>query len=158
MSVCIWCSADVVFTCTLVLGCQKARMGFSAKYELLEQIVRYWVGQSKQEYTWGKRTSKRHSLTLYWGPWRTYSRGAPRRRLFKYVQSYSCVIARMKETCHEFLQYVARVLPWLSCILELNYNTDWCLFSQVKNRPWLPWVYSWIQHIREQLVLRFVRR
>jgi hypothetical protein len=27
-----------------------------------------------------------------------------------------------------------------------------CLFSlQVKNKPWLPWVYSWIWHSHEQL-------
>ncbi len=60
----IWCSAVVLFTCTLVLSRQSARKELSAKYELLEQTARYWVGQSKQEYTWGKRTSKRHSLTL----------------------------------------------------------------------------------------------
>ncbi len=29
-------------------------------------------------------------------------------------------------------------------------NTDWCLLSQVKNKPWHPWVYSWIWHHREQ--------
>jgi hypothetical protein len=61
---CIWCSAVVLFTCTLVLSRQSARKGLSAKYEPLEQTARYWVGQSKQEYTWGKRTNKRHSLTL----------------------------------------------------------------------------------------------
>ncbi len=64
MSLYIWCSAVVLFTCTLVLSRQSARQGLSAKYEPLEQTARYWVGLSKQEYTWGKRTSKRHSLTL----------------------------------------------------------------------------------------------
>jgi hypothetical protein len=34
------------------------------KYESLKQMARYWVGQSKQDNTWGKRTSKRHSVTL----------------------------------------------------------------------------------------------
>ncbi len=28
-------------------------------------------------------------------------------------------------------------------------------FSQVKNKPWHPWVYSWIWHHREQLQLEF---
>jgi hypothetical protein len=42
---------------------QQAGKELSAKYEPLEQTARYWVGQSKQEYTWGKRTSKRFSLT-----------------------------------------------------------------------------------------------
>jgi hypothetical protein len=57
-------SAVVMFSCTLVLSRQSARKGLSAKYDLLEQTARYWVGQSKQEYIWGKRTCKRHSLTL----------------------------------------------------------------------------------------------
>ncbi len=40
------------------------RKGSSAKCEPLKQTARYWVGQSKQEYTGGKRSSKRFSLTL----------------------------------------------------------------------------------------------
>ncbi len=65
-----------------------------------------------------------HGLTLDRGREGHIREVPPRRLPFKYVQSYSCVIACMKETCHEFLQFVARVLPWLSCILEFNYNTD----------------------------------
>jgi hypothetical protein len=35
-----------------------------------------------------------------------------------------------------------------ACIIHSN---AWCLFSlQVKNKPWPPWVYSWIWHHREQ--------
>ncbi len=54
----------MLFTCVLELSRQSASKGLSAKCEPLEQTARYWVGQSKQEYTWGKRTSKRYSLTL----------------------------------------------------------------------------------------------
>jgi hypothetical protein len=54
----------MLFTCTLVLSHQSARKGLGAKYDPLEQTARYWVAQSKQEYIWGKRTCKRHSLTL----------------------------------------------------------------------------------------------
>jgi hypothetical protein len=64
VSVYIWCSAVMLFICTIVLSRQSARKGLSAKYEPVKQTARFWVGQSKQEYTWGKRTSKRHSLTL----------------------------------------------------------------------------------------------
>ncbi len=48
-------------------------------------------------------------------------------------------------------------LPWLSydALIALYYlikcNTDYCLFSQVKNKPWIPWVYPWIWHRRWQL-------
>ncbi len=31
----------------------------------------------------------------------------------------------------------------------INHKTDCCLFSQVTNKPWLPWVYSSIRHHRE---------
>ncbi len=34
------------------------------KCEPLEQTARYWVGQSNQEYTQGKGSGKRFSLTL----------------------------------------------------------------------------------------------
>ncbi len=64
MSVCIWCSAAVLFTCTLVLNRQLVRKGLNVKHEPLEHTARYWVGQSKQEIYLGKRTSKRLSLTL----------------------------------------------------------------------------------------------
>jgi hypothetical protein len=39
------------------------------------------------------------------------------------------------------------IIPWF---VNQTYNTDWCYFSQGKNKPWLPWVYSWIRHRREQ--------
>ncbi len=53
-----------------------------------------------------------------------------------------------------------RNLPWIfpMCYLHaamiilypwIKYNTDCSLFSQVKNKPWLPCIYSWIRHRRE---------
>jgi hypothetical protein len=35
--------------------------------------------------------------------------------------------------------------------LWLYYNR--CIFSQVKNKPWIPWVYTWFWHCREQITL-----
>ncbi len=33
-----------------------------------------------------------------------------------------------------------------------NFFSAWLfIFLQVKNKPWLPWVYSWIRHRREQV-------
>ncbi len=34
--------------------------------------------------------------------------------------------------------------------LWLIHNTNWCLFSQVKNKPWHTWVYTWFWHHPEQ--------
>ncbi len=53
---------------------------------------------------------------------------------------------------------VIYVLPWLSynalfsSYSWIKHSTDFCLFSQVKNKPWLPWVYSWIRHRHEQFL------
>jgi hypothetical protein len=58
VSVYIWCSAVVLFTCTLVLSHQSAWKGLSAKHEPLEQTASYWVGQSKQEYTWEREPAR----------------------------------------------------------------------------------------------------
>jgi hypothetical protein len=64
VSICTWCSIKVLRTCVQVLGRQQAKRGSGVKCGPLEQTARYRVGQSKQEYTWGKRSSKRFSLTL----------------------------------------------------------------------------------------------
>jgi hypothetical protein len=73
----------------------------------------------------------------------------------------------MKEKTYHGSWYVACMLlrlsyiyPWIKCesvvmiILYpwIMYKSDCCLFSQVKNKPWLPRVYSWILHRREHLV------
>jgi hypothetical protein len=91
-------------------------------------------------------------------PWRTYSRGASWRWPFKYVQSlwlHNC-------TRRKFSWVVCNISPmpdyvaydYLCLYVQIFYNTDWCLFfSRLKNKPWLPWVYSWIRHRREHQVL-----
>jgi hypothetical protein len=60
------------------------------------------------------------------------------------VQPWIDVVER---NCHE--PWLIMIVPWTA---TQNYSTDWCLFLQVKNKPWLPWVYSWIQDCREQFI------
>jgi hypothetical protein len=77
------------------------------------------------------------------GPWRTYSRGASRRLNPKYVHSQY-----MHVVCNEIHNFVTYVLVWpmsISLIIPGVY------FSQVKNKPWIPWVYTWSWHRREQI-------
>ncbi len=147
----VWCR----YVCPLVLSCQLARKGLSAKYEPLNKTARYWVGQSKQEYTWGKRTSKRLSLPL--------DRGHERRiRKVPQEDGHSSVYRAILFDCP-----YERILPWIfpMCYLHatmiilypwIKYNTDGCLFSQVKNKPWPPEVYSWIRHRCEQFLCLFI--
>ncbi len=82
-------------------------------------------------------------------PWRTYSRGALRRWPFQYVQVMITQLCRREK------------LPWVICSMLSVIDYDYSIlqarlaillvvyFSQVKNKPWLPWVYSWIRHRRE---------
>ncbi len=117
-------------------------------HESLEQTARYWVGQDKQErYIW-KGTSKRLSLTR--------ERGHDG-RIHEVPQEDSRSSLMTTWLCQEivmnYLRYI--VHAWLccynySCLLLFLY---WLvlIFLQVKNKPWLPWVYSWIRHRREQV-------
>jgi hypothetical protein len=153
VSMYIWCSTKVLFTFVQVLDRQQARKRSSVKCEPLEHTARYWVGQSKQEYTWGKRSSKRFSLTLDRG-----HKGHIREVLQEDGCSSMYRDVAMQLSAWEELAFILCIiyeLPWLSCnALFTSYfwikcNTDCCLFSQVKNQAWLPWVYSWIRHCRK---------
>ncbi len=120
VSICIWCSAKVLFTCVQVLGRQQAKKGLSVKCATLEQTARYWVGQSKQEYTWGKRSGKRFSLTL--------DRGHEG-RIRKVLQEDSCSsiyrdIATQLSAWKELAwnERIVFVLPWLLCNTIVSYH------------------------------------
>jgi hypothetical protein len=158
---CIWCSAEVLFDCIQVLGRQQVRKGSSAKCEPWEQTARYWVGQSKQEYTGGRRSIKRFSLTLDWG-----HEGRIREVLQEDGRSgmHRDIVVQLsvwKELawisdvllmcCHDYLVTYYLCITIIILYSRIKLNTDCCLFTQVKNKPWLPWVYSWIWHRREQL-------
>ncbi len=74
-------------------------------------------------------------------PWRRYSRGAPRRWLFKYVLT---VIITCSFSCNVMCSCNMLAIPYV--------QGNWFIiligvyFLQVKNKPWLRWVYTWIWH------------
>ncbi len=100
-------------------------------------------GQSRVQYTPRKR------------PWRTNSRGATRRLMFKYVHwHYALLTCNCKYLRHCYICYLStisnsRLRAYKSVTVTL---TD-VYFSQVKNKPWHPWVYTWFWHRREQSLL-----
>ncbi len=73
-------------------------------------------------------------------PWMTYSQGAIRRPLFKYVHWQLCIVTLY---LHVFTMMIACSIIWYSAIClksfshigNLIHNANWCLFSQVKNKP-----------------------
>jgi hypothetical protein len=45
------------------------------------------------------------------------------------------------------------MLDFLFSLELIIRSHDWLfIFLQVKNKPWFPWVYSWIRHCRKQLI------
>ncbi len=131
MSMCIWYSAKVLFTCVQVLGhqqeegveCEMWAVGANSK--ILggpEQTGIYLREEVQQEVQSNPGPRK----------WRTYSQSAPRTQLLKYVQRRSYVIVRMRRTClyfyvlftccHDYLvtHYLSRISE-LSAILTVVY-------------------------------------
>jgi hypothetical protein len=60
-------------------------------------------------------------------------------------KSWLCVLTCIISVCSLSMPY--------NCLLPGNLFTllTTVYFSQVKNKPWLPWVFNWISYRREQL-------
>ncbi len=71
-------------------------------------------------------------------------------RCFKKTAVQVCTVIIMElSSCNIVYSLILLQTPciqgiWLLVLISVY-------FSQVKNKPWLPWVYSWIWHRREQL-------
>ncbi len=100
------------------------------------------------------------------GPCRTCSRGASRRPKPKYVQC-SIHVHYVKRYPNPFQAYslenqhsrytLFNMYMYLSPTITVYFSCKSCVciitgvyFSQVKNKPWIPWVYTWSWHRREQ--------
>ncbi len=125
------CRAPMMFTCIKVLRPHNSCKGRvkHVKYEPLEQTTCCWVGQSKQNWV-GNMLKHGEGLSL------TLGRGWDG-RIREMLQGIAF------QVCVHDIGYVCES----SYVLGVRLI---CLFSpQVKNKPWQPWVYSWIQHRRE---------
>jgi hypothetical protein len=105
VSVCIWCCAEVLFTCILVLGrwWGRERWVWNTSHWSKQQDVG-WARVNKK--IRGQRELARAQSDPGSRLWRTYSRGAARRLKFKYVQSHNCAICLVERTCWEFVMYL----------------------------------------------------
>jgi hypothetical protein len=55
--------------------------------------------------------------------------------------------------------YVARyaIVTYVLTMTNVHYPyNNRCLFSQVKNNPWIPWVYTWSWHCRKQYIYIYI--
>jgi hypothetical protein len=141
----------MLFTCTLVLTCPVGQGGFECET---------WAVESKHQDTGWAKTNKKNAHRREQQepqsnpgsrPLSMYSRGAPRRWPSSRYKLWLHNNA-IERNCHELF---VTCYPWLIMII-LCYRGRCAIlidvhFSQVKNKPWLPWVYSWIWHHRKQL-------
>jgi hypothetical protein len=125
---------------------------------LLRRSVASSVGAPKWGQSWSQYMPRK-------GPRRPCSRGASRRLKPKYVH-WSIYV----HSCKEILDLFSSSNHWkaniqdthcsiCTCIhhqqslpvfvLKLCPYNNRCLFSQVKNKLWIPWVYTWSWHRRE---------
>ncbi len=94
----------------------------------VEASVQYWNEAMKEVFA---RCSKKMAVQVCTGLW---------------LHNYA-VKRKFHELSGAYCPWLIMIIPWFANQLC---NTDRCLFLQVKNKPWLPWVYSWILHLREQ--------
>ncbi len=87
------------------------------------------------------------------GPWSTYSQGLA--RCLKKTDVQVCTLssvyvlfcnATFTLLLHTYVPSVtsSHLLPCTSCVCVIT----GVYFSQVKNKPWIPWVYTWFWHRR----------
>ncbi len=130
------CSGAMLFTCTLVIRCPVSKEGVECETWAVGTNNKILGGPEQIRNILGKENQQEAQSNPGSRPWRTYSRGAPRRWPFKYVQSYDCIIAPMKEIAMSFIMIIP--YPWVKFTMLID-----VYFSQVKNKPWLPWLYIW---------------
>jgi hypothetical protein len=140
----IWCSAAMLFTCTLVLSCQLAGKG---EHET-------WVVRTGSKILGGPKQTRRLLMKESNKSLSSILDRGHEGRICDVLQENSrssmykvyCVTER---NCHELFRTLSEfhydyLCSQVKFVILIN-----VYFSQVKNKPWLPWVYSWIQHRRE---------
>ncbi len=131
-------------------------VGWNVVIKTINNLLWRSVASSVGAPKWGQSRSQ---YTPRKGPCRTCSRGASRRPKPKNVHDqFTCIHVK------RYLTFFFKHTHWKTNIQDIHcskctctyhlrlpsvlvhklysYNNR-CLFSQVKNKPWIPWVYTW---------------
>jgi hypothetical protein len=143
VSVYIWCSVAMLFTNTLVLSCPVGKGGFERETWAVGVNCKILGGPKQIRWMLMEESSKILSLTLDWGHERRIRevlKEDGHSSMYKlWLHNYA-----VERNCHEL--FVA-CYPWLIIVIPCSQARLAILinvyFSKVKNKPWLPWVYSW---------------
>ncbi len=148
VSVYIWCSAVMLFTCTLVLSCPAGKEGWAWNMSRCsKQQDTGWAKNKQEEYSW--RRPVRVSVQTWIEAMKDiFARCSKKMALQVCTKLWlNCAAER---NCHEL--YITLTVFDYNCICSqvefVILINVYC--SQVKNKPWLLWVYSWIRHRREK--------
>ncbi len=146
MGVCVYvgCGMAVLFSCTSVFGCPASKEGWVCN-------LSRW---SKQQDTGWAKTNKKNAheteqqkpqFNPGLRPWRTYSRGAPRRWPFKYVQNYDHVLCYKKK------------LSWVTCNTLPVINYDYFMIFKLSFLYWSMFIFHRlkINHDSHEFILKF---
>ncbi len=147
------CHAPILFTCIMVLNRLVVKGGCTCEIWIVGQITSWWVGQDKQGgYKIGASWPMVQSNPRTRPGW-TYSRGAARDSRSSMYKMYIEIMmlwfawnekGKIKNVGYHLYDWFVYELLYIVCM------TDMFIFLQVKNKLWLPWVYSWIRHCRKQ--------
>jgi hypothetical protein len=124
----MWCSAAMLFTCALVISRPVSKEGAECETWAVGTNSKILGGPDQTRNILGKENQQEAQSNPGSRPGRTYLRGAPRRWLFKYVQSYDCIIACMKK------------LPWVPVICHLCFIMI-IPYLRVKLQCWLMFIF-----------------
>ncbi len=141
------CGVIMLFTCTLVRSHPDSREGVRCEIQPTEinSKVLGWTWQ--QDACSEREARKRLSLGLERGH---------EGRIREVLQEDGCSSMGEISVCSFLCNIVCfHNMPCkYPCLGKLIHDIDCCfVFSQGKNKPWLPWVYALIQHRCEQFYL-----
>ncbi len=147
----------MLFTCALVLSCTGGKRRYASEIWIVGTNSKILGGPGQTRKIHGKRASKRFRLTLEWGPDRRIRKVLQEDGCSIMYKVYDCIVVP-KENCHELSAVYHPcliILPMIICVYTSGFLQYWSVFFflQVKNKPWLPWVYAWIRHRRRSLSL-----
>jgi hypothetical protein len=138
-----------LFTCTLVLSSPAGKEGWAWNMSRWsKQQDTGWAKNKQEEYSW--RRAARVSVQTWIEAMKDVSARCSKKMAVQVrtkLWLYKCATER---NCHE-LYITLSVLDYNCSCSQVKFAIliD-VYFSQVENKPWLSWVYSWIRHRHEQ--------
>jgi hypothetical protein len=149
MCLCVSCSIVMLFTCTLVRSHPDSKEGVRCETRSIEIISKILDWTWQQDACSEREARRKLSLSLERGH---------EGRIRKVLQEDGCLSMYKSWLC-----VLTCIIFESSLSMPYNYQRpgNWftlltaVYFLQVKNKPWLPWVYTWIWHRREQFIFNW---